>query len=44
MTDDRLRNWIKANNIELVNQRDGLFGTTEFQDHLRAVKSPLALV
>ncbi len=44
LTDDRLRNWIKANNIELVNQRDALFGTTEFQDHLRAVKSPVALV
>lgn len=44
LTDDRLRNWIKANNIELVNQRDALFGSREFQDHLIAVRSPLALV
>ncbi len=44
LTDARLRNWIKANNIELVNQRDALFGSTEFQDHLRRVGSPLALV
>ena len=40
-TSRELRNWIIENKIELVNQRDVLYGTSEFQDHLRDIGSPL---
>lgn len=36
-----LKRWVTENKIELVNQRDVLYGTSEFQDHLKAVGSPL---
>ncbi len=36
-----LKAWIIANKIELVNYRDALFGSHEYQDHLKAVGSPL---
>jgi predicted glycoside hydrolase/deacetylase ChbG (UPF0249 family) len=35
MTDPRLKNWIRENQIELINFRDALYGTNEYQDHLR---------
>jgi predicted glycoside hydrolase/deacetylase ChbG (UPF0249 family) len=44
MTDPRLRNWIKANGIELINFRDALYGTRDFQRHLAAAGSDLAVV
>lgn len=43
LCDPRLNAWIKANRIELVNQRDALFGTREFQNHLHAIGSDIAI-
>lgn len=43
MQDPRLRNWIKEHKIELVNTRDVLFGTREYQNHLRQIGSDLAI-
>ena len=36
-----LHDWLLEHRIELINQRDALYGTTEYQDHLRAVGSDL---
>lgn len=41
VTSQELKNWIVENKIELVNQRDVLYGTSQFQDHLKAIGSPL---
>ncbi len=41
LCDPRLFDWIKANHIQLVNFRDALYGTDEYQAHLRAVGSDL---
>jgi predicted glycoside hydrolase/deacetylase ChbG (UPF0249 family) len=41
LCDVRLKNWIKQNRIELVNFRDALYGTHEYQNHLRVVGSDL---
>ena len=38
-----VKNWIKESHIELINMRDALFGTDEYQKHLRDVNSPHAL-
>ncbi len=43
MCDVRLRNWIKENHIELVNFRDALYGTREYQNHLKLIGSDLAV-
>ena len=43
LCDVRLRNWIKQNRIELVNFRDALHGSSEYQNHLRAVGSDLLM-
>lgn len=40
---DELKNWIREHNIELVNFRDALYGTCEYQNHLRAIGSDLAI-
>lgn len=37
----RLKNWIIENKIELSNQRDILYGTSEMQEHYQSVNSPL---
>ena len=37
----QLRDWIKANKIELINHRDALFGTHEYQNRLRFTGSDL---
>lgn len=37
----RLRSWIKENHIELINFRDALYGTNEYQNHLRTIGSDL---
>jgi predicted glycoside hydrolase/deacetylase ChbG (UPF0249 family) len=44
MRDARLKNWIKENQIELVSFRDALFGTSEFQNHLKSIGSDLAMI
>lgn len=36
-----LKQWIIEHEIELVNHRDALYGTHEFQNHLRSINSPL---
>lgn len=38
---EEFKNWIITNKIELLNQRDVLNGTSEFQDHLKEINSPL---
>lgn len=38
---ETFKQWIIDNKIELVNQRDVLYGTNEFQDHLKEINSPL---
>jgi chitin disaccharide deacetylase len=40
---DRLKSWIKENHIELINFRDALYGTREYQKHLRLIGSDLAV-
>jgi chitin disaccharide deacetylase len=44
LCDIRLKNWIKANRIELVNTRDALYGTSEYQNHLRIIGSDLSIL
>lgn len=39
----RLHDWILENNIELCNIRDALYGTHEYQNHLRAIGSDLCV-
>lgn len=41
LTSPRLKEWIIENKVELINSRDALFGTREYQNHLRAIGSPL---
>jgi predicted glycoside hydrolase/deacetylase ChbG (UPF0249 family) len=43
LCDVRLKNWIKENHIELVNTRDALYGTREYQNHLKLIGSDLAI-
>ena len=44
MCDVRLRSWIKQNNIELVNFHDALYGSDEYQNHLKATGSDLVMI
>lgn len=37
----RLKAWVKANHIELISFRDALYGTREYQNHLRNAGSDL---
>lgn len=37
----QIRDWIRENRVELVSMRDAVYGTSEFQDHLRAIGSDL---
>ncbi len=41
VTSDEVKDFIAENHIELVNQRDVLYGTHEYQDHLRDIGSPM---
>ena len=41
LCDPRLHDWLKDNRIELVNFRDALYGTREYQNHLRNTGSDL---
>ncbi len=36
-----VKQWIIDNEVELINQRDVLFGTHEYQNHLKHINSPL---
>ncbi len=36
-----LKQWIIDNKIELINHKDALYGTSEYQDHLKEINSPL---
>lgn len=38
-----VREWIVSHHIELINMRDALYGTNEYQNHLRAIGSNLAI-
>ena len=40
-TSEEFRNWIITNKVELINQRDAIYGTNEYQDHLKEINSPL---
>ncbi len=40
---DDLKNWLIKNQIETVNLRDALYGTHEYQNHLKAVGCPWAV-
>ena len=40
-TSEEFKNWIIKNRIELMNQKDVINGTTEFQNHLKEINSPL---
>ena len=40
---DRMKQWIRDNKVELVNYRDAIFGTREYQNHLKALGSDLAV-
>lgn len=37
LCDDRVKEWIQKNKIELVNQRDALYGLREYQNQLKAM-------
>lgn len=41
LTSDRLRNWLKEHKIELINFRDALYGTNEYQNYLHSIDSDL---
>lgn len=38
---EELKKWIRDNNIELINVRDALYGTQEYQNYLRFIGSDL---
>ena len=40
---DELKQWIKTNHVELINYRDALCGTNEYQNHLKIMGSDLAI-
>jgi chitin disaccharide deacetylase len=40
---DRVKAWIRKNGIELITFRDALFGTHEYQNHLKVIGSDLAV-
>ena len=44
LCDARLKTWIKQNKIELVNTRDALYDTREYQNHLKFTGSDLFIV
>ncbi len=40
LTSPQLKQWILDNKIELINMNDALYGTNQFQDHLKEINSP----
>lgn len=43
LCDKRLGEWVREHSIELINFRDALYGTREYQNHLRHIGSDLAV-
>jgi len=43
LCDVRVKDWIKENRIELINFRDALYGTHEYQNYLSLIGSDLAI-
>lgn len=43
LTSERLKTWIRENRIELVNFRDALYGTRDYQRHLSHIGSNLCV-
>jgi predicted glycoside hydrolase/deacetylase ChbG (UPF0249 family) len=43
MCDPRLKTWIRDNRIALITMRDALTGSNDYQNHLRAIGSDLAM-
>ena len=41
LTSQRLHDWVREHGIALINFRDALYGTNEYQNHLRAIGSDL---
>lgn len=39
-----LKRWVIESKTELINQRDVRYGTSEFQDHLKAIGGPFETV
>jgi predicted glycoside hydrolase/deacetylase ChbG (UPF0249 family) len=39
---EELKQWVRNNNVELINLRDALYGTHEYQNHLKEIRSDLA--
>ncbi|MGI6072348.1 MAG: ChbG/HpnK family deacetylase [Lachnospiraceae bacterium] len=44
LTSERMRKWIIDNKLELVNFTDALYGRNDFQEHLKAIGSPLCMI
>ena len=44
LTSRRLKDWVKDNKIELINFRDALYGTCEYQQHLKHIGSELCVL
>jgi predicted glycoside hydrolase/deacetylase ChbG (UPF0249 family) len=44
MCSDRVRSWIKEKRIELVNFRDALYGSREYQNHMKLIGSDLCMI
>ncbi len=38
---DAYREWIISNQIELISMKDAIYGTNDFQEHLKEINSPL---
>lgn len=43
LCDPRVKKWIIDNKIELINHRDALYGTNEYQEYLKSIGSELAV-
>ncbi|MBR2121902.1 MAG: ChbG/HpnK family deacetylase [Lachnospiraceae bacterium] len=43
LCDQRMKDWIIANKVELVSMVDAIYGTRTYQNHLRKTGSPLAV-
>ncbi|MBO5998857.1 MAG: hypothetical protein J6P87_04135, partial [Lachnospiraceae bacterium] len=43
LCDRRMKDWVIENKVELVSMADAIYGTRTYQNHLRAIGSPLAV-
>jgi len=44
LTSPKLKSWIKEHRLELINFRDAMDGTNEYQNHLKAIGSDLCMI